>query len=816
MKIRYLLILPLLLMSLFLQAQPHTARCHHSQHKHQLQPLSVEQKMALMASVDRSDTFNILDYDITLEVIDFTNRRIKGYCDIQFEALMANQSILPLDLMDMQLDSVVGPNGPLTFSYDSLLLEVNFPTALVQNDTMTIRVYYQGTPTPDPSWGGFKFDGPYAYNLGIGLNSNPYNMGRSWFPCFDNFVERATVGLNIITKLPNRAYGIGTFLGESVVSGDTILRQYRMSQAVTTYITSVGVSNYAQVDYTHQTATATLPMQLVARVGDTTAMYNTFVELGDAVDAIESWYGPYWWERVGYIATPQGAMEHPTNIAYPVGIATGGNTASHKRLMAHELGHCWWGDVVTLRTANDMWIKEGNAEYTAHLFTEYTQGHEAFINQVKANHLNVLRRAHFEDNGFQQLSGIPFEHVYGMHTYEKGAAMLHNMRGFMGDSLFRAGQTAVLNTHQYSALSGPQYRDALEAETGFDMDPYFDAWIFQPGFGAYEVNQMNVTNNGGSFDVELVIEHKLRAANNYFQSIPLTITFMDQNWQKETKTVLVSGQLDTVNLTLGFDPMNYVVNADNKFNLAQLYHEAELSGPASNLSLGTSETVLNVTALADSAVFAVEHFWVAPDPIVNNPNNAQISSTHYWRVSGTFDESMQASLRFDYNGSSIPRLDQDLVGTTEDSLILVYRPGSTYDWREYGHYTKLTLFNSTDGQGIIRLDTVVKGEYAFANGTLDQFVISTEQLPKVNNIKLYPNPASDYLFVEGTLARESTLNLELYDLNGKLIQTQQNQFQHGAFLQQMDLRDLPAGVYWLKLSDEKGVLIDTQAVGIVD
>lgn len=811
---RFLLIFGLSLFFLTLQAQPGHVRCHHSQHKHQLMPLNYAQKMQLMASVERSDTFNIIDYEVTLEVLDFTNQWINGYCDIQFEALMGNQSVLPLDLLDMQLDSVTGPNGLLTFSYDSLLLQVNFAAPLVQNDTISIRVYYQGTPRPDPSWGGFKFDGGYAYNLGIGLNSNPYNMGRSWFPCFDNFVERATMGLNIYTELPNRAYGIGTFLGETVVNGDTILRQYRMSQPVTTYISSVAVSNYVQVDYTHQTAAGTVPIQLVARPGDTTAMYNTFVELGDAVDAIESWYGPYWWERVGYIATPQGAMEHPTNIAYPRGMAVGGNTSQHKRLMAHELGHCWWGDVVTLRTPNDMWIKEGNAEYIAHLFTEYTQGQEAFINQVKANHLNVLRRAHFEDNGYHPLSGIPFQHVYGMHTYEKGAAMLHNMRGFMGDSLFRAGQTTVLNANAYSALSGPEYRDALEAATAFDMDPYFDAWIFQPGFGAYEVNDITITNNGGVFDVEMIIEHKLRAANNYFQSIPLSITFMDENWQKEERELVVSGVLDTVNFSLPFNPLNYVVNETNKFNLAQLYHEMEISGPVSNLTLGTSESVINVATIVNPGTVAVEHFWVAPDPIINNPNNAQISSTHYWRLSGTFDQTMEATLRFDYNGNGVPRLDQDLVGVTEDSLILVYRPDPSYDWKEYSDYTKLTLFNSTDGQGIIRLDKIMKGEYAFANGTLAQWVSGAETVSKINALALYPNPASDYLYIEGSIATEGELLLELYNLNGQIVRSQKISHGSGTFQQQIDVHELAAGVYWLTLGDEKGALMDAKAVGI--
>ena len=81
---------------------------------------------------------------------------------------------------------------------------------------MEVTVFYQGTPTVDPSgFGGLDFNGNYAYNLGIGLSSNPYNFGRSWFPCFDNFVERSTYNFNVLSHAGRRGYCVGTFMGET-------------------------------------------------------------------------------------------------------------------------------------------------------------------------------------------------------------------------------------------------------------------------------------------------------------------------------------------------------------------------------------------------------------------------------------------------------------------------------------------------------------------------------------------------------------------------------------------------------------------------
>jgi aminopeptidase N len=121
-----------------------------------------------------------------------------------------------------------------------------------------------------------------------------------------------------------------------------------------------------------------------------------------------------------------------------------------------------------------MWFKEGNAEYGSHLFTEFFSSHAAFINQVKSNFLMVINSAHIEDGAYLPLSGIPFENTYGTHTYNKGAAMIHNLRGYMGDALFKSSMTDVLNHFQYQSINAAQFRDRLSETSGIDLTDFFD------------------------------------------------------------------------------------------------------------------------------------------------------------------------------------------------------------------------------------------------------------------------------------------------------------------------------------------------------
>jgi hypothetical protein len=160
---------------------PEVRYCHHASHPVVIRPLK-DGAQPRFATNGRSDTFDILHTNINLEVIDFGGKKINGFCEIDFTPKVANVTVLPLDLEALTIDSVWYDGQATTYNYDQLLLEVDLAQALSIGETGTVRVYYRGTPTFDASgFGGFKFENGYAYNLGIGLSSNPYNFGRSWF-----------------------------------------------------------------------------------------------------------------------------------------------------------------------------------------------------------------------------------------------------------------------------------------------------------------------------------------------------------------------------------------------------------------------------------------------------------------------------------------------------------------------------------------------------------------------------------------------------------------------------------------------------------
>jgi len=750
------------------QTKPEFHACHHAQWTGPMPSPTSSQLREIQAGKERSDTFDIKNYKIFVDATNYSGKKLKGTCTVRFQAKMNNLNHIRFDLTKLGIDSVYRTgDGMLIYTYTDPIVDVFLGKTLNTGDIDSVSFIYSGTPYQDPVWGGVYFANNIIYNLGIGLSSNPPNFGRVWYPCFDNFVERATYEISILSNSGRKGYSIGTFLGQQNLGADSIVRHYRMNQLLPTYLTNFAASNYAEVNFSHTSPLGTVPIQLVGKPNDTLELKQAFSNIGVNIDAMEKWFGKYAWERVGYVMTTVGAMEHPTNIAYPENVIQGGSKTS-ETLMAHEFGHNWWGNITTLTEAQDMWIKEGNAEYSSHLFLDHVYGRKKFIDAVKSNHRNVLVFAHQEDGKYEPLSGISFGNIYGRHTYWKGAAVMHNLRTYMQDSLYKIGMQSILSNYAYSSVNATQFKDQLEASTGLDLNDFFEDQILQPGFVGFEIDSVEYEEGGNGKIANVHLEQKTRATTHPYGDVPMKVSFYNQEWKQFKARITAKGikSSSKIQLPVGFNPVLVFLNEDNDLNLAQLQQSVKLK-IKQQVTVGNVDFIIKVNEIKDTAFLSVQHMWVAPDPIKVNPFNAKISNSHYWIVGGIFPEVFKATGTLEYqNNSENAFLDADLVSITEDSLILVYRKDATEDWKQFPYYTPVKL-SLTDGKGFIRIDSLRQGEYAFANGFLDY--VSTNEVKNLIDLKLSPNPCKDYFIING-LDTDGNFEVIISDITGRQVQ----------------------------------------------
>lgn len=767
---------------------------------------------ALQASILRSDTVDILHYRIALNITDFVTNTIAGFTDVHFAPRMNGVDTLNLDLLGLTVDSIIHANGSVQpFTYDDTLIRTVLPFTHNIGDTESVRVYYHGVPNQDQSWGGFYFNNGYAYNLGVGFDADPHNFGRVWFPCFDNFVERSTYTFDITTNNGKLAYCNGYLVADNTDSLGFRTRTWQMDESIPSYLASVAVAGYTQVNQTFTGIQGNVPVILAAVPGDTTNVKNSFLNLEEAFDAFEDFYGPYRWNKVGYVLVPfnAGAMEHSTNIAYPRAFANGSLTYEAP-LMAHELAHQWFGDLATCRTAEDMWLNEGWASFSSFLFTEWVYGRNAYRTDVLANHEDLVHNVHLEEGGYRAVSGVPHQYTYGSHVYNKGADVAHTLRGYMGDSAFRVGLQHHLNVSQFKDVSSADFRDNLVAATGQTyLNDFFNDWVFNGGWPQFSIDSFTVTPNGPNYDVQVFFEQKRNGAPNFYTNVPLDVTFKNAGWTSNTQRYFHSGQYTTQTFTVPFIPTYIAIDFDEKISDATADEWKVISTTGSH-NFTKARCNVTVNTISDSALFRVEHHFAAPDPVLNNVNNYRISDYRYWTIDGLLPNTFYATARFYYDGRALTpgasgNLDNGLTIPNGDSIILLYRRDGRDNWREYPHYTKTVIGNSaTSKYGYVTADTLKLGEYAFANGVSTVLIGEDEITIQPQALTVFPNPAGTAATVQlkWDVVAGGDSEVLVFDLSGKCIFTQST----GTDAMQLNTQNWNKGMYMIQVRNGREVM----------
>lgn len=754
----------------------------------------------------RSDTVDVLHYEVNLEITDFSTNQIYGSTRIQLSPKISSIQSVCFDLLALNVDSVKYNGTSLTFLHNDTVMTCYFASPINDADTINVYVYYHGTPVADPTWGGFYFQSGYAYNLGVGFTSVPHNFGRVFHPCFDNFTERATYTFNITTTGGKVAYCNG-LLTNNMVVGPNVLRTWEIKNSIPSYLATVSVNNYTHVNqqYVSPVTGDTTPIMLISLPADTTNFKGSFINLPNAMIAYEQNYGPYEWEKIGYVAVPfsAGAMEHATCISYPRATLTGGTT--YQTLMAHELSHHWWGDLVTCETAEEMWINEGMARWSEALFLEHLSGYSAYMSDLRPNHKQVVYKAHVDDGGFHALNGVPQNVTYGTTTYNKGADVVHTMRGYLGDSLFFLGLKTVLANNKFKNINTAQFRDWMNTVPGINVTDFFNDWVMQPGFPEFAIDSVVAVADGANYDITIYSKQKLRGALHLANNVPMQVMFRNNAFQSYSAKVSLSGanQVSTVQ-DVPFLPDVAYFNDDEKISEAVTAHQTLITSNGIK-SFSNANFNFNVGGVADTVWARVEHHWVAADAFIHNDFMYTISPDRFWRVYMLGDvANFYTKGNLTYNGTTggSGYLDNGLMvvlatGTfNEDSLRLFYRKDAGENWTVCPNVT-FTTGSKTDKQGSVLIDSLRPGDYALG---IKSSAVGISEVKNENMLSVFPNPTTGEFTIEYKgQSSKNDLKFSVVDTNGALVS--QGVLTEGKALVQN--KNLAKGVYYVQIKDKK-------------
>ncbi|MEO8589651.1 MAG: T9SS type A sorting domain-containing protein, partial [Flavobacteriales bacterium] len=383
----------------------------------------------------------------------------------------------------------------------------------------------------------------------------------------------------------------------------------------------------------------------------------------------------------------------------------------------------------------------------------------------------------------------------------------HNLRGYLGDEVFRQAMHDVQTNYANTTITAEGFKDALEAVTGEDLDPFFDAWVFAPGFAAFEVRDWDYEIVGPTVVVTASIGQKLYGTTQYHNEVPLDFTVISSSGAVFETSIVASGLESSVVVNCPFIPAMIVLNRHNRLNQSRMDDEITLvPGETFNTILPYTQFRIYENTLVDSTLVRIDHMWSGPDQTPVAEDIISLSTTHYYNVDGLWPEGTSLRGRLYYYGSTVNDLDHDLIDGDETGMVLAWRPNATATWQVYWDQT-VNTGSVTNETGYITMNTLEKGQYAFAKGTI---AIGLAELSgDVGEMELYPVPTDRDLTVSGSAPGNSTIWFDVFSTEGRLVQ-RSTQKAAGAFTSTLDLSDLAKGTYVLRAMTTTGKLIGTR------
>jgi hypothetical protein len=719
--------------------------------------LSVSVKDVIAAS-SPGDSLHAVKYVIELHQVDMTAKTITAATTISLTPLLSGINTLRLQLLDLTVDSLFVDQAEIyNYSHQQGMLDIPLAVPANVGDTLDVKVYYHGLPFHE-SWGGFHFSGSYAFNLGVGISSIPHNLGKAWFPCIDDFTDRALYEVRATVPLNMTAVGGGELL-EVVDNGNgTHTFSWYIDNPIPTYLVSVAIGEYSLIEDLFEGIERDIPITYYVRPVDTSKVYGSFVKLKDIAALFEESFGLYDWHRIGYTGTAIGAMEHATNIAYPHFCITGNN--AYESLYAHELSHMWFGNKVTCDKAEEMWINEGWATFCQYYYAEQLYGAETYKTQMRDVHSDVLVSCHIEENGYHPLNDIPQEYTYGTSAYDKGATVVQAMRAYLGDSLFFAACKSFLSDLAFTSVSSYDMEASFTANTGVDMNGFFNNWVYHGGTPHYSIDSFSVIPHMGTSEVTVYLKQKRKGPAFTGSGNIIEVSMMDGNWNLFTDTVLFSGQTGSATKILPFYPLEVFLDLEERYFDATVDNYKVLKETGEN-NFPDTYFNLNLTGITDSAFVQVTHNFAPPDTFAVPVPGLRLSDYRYWTIRGILPETFSSTGRFFYSKSN---LDNTLILSQTDSVVIFYRENAGMEWQAVD-FSVVGVWSI----GYFYVENLQMGDYTL--GVWDISVNTGNEADDIpgsgESLRVYPNPSTGIFNFHIDSPRADFL--EIYTISGQLV-----------------------------------------------
>ncbi|MEC4895202.1 MAG: M1 family metallopeptidase [Oscillatoria sp. PMC 1051.18] len=423
-------------------------------------------------------------------VLDIPNQSFHGTCTITLQPVVPGITSLTLDAVNLKIESVLVDKVSQPFDYDDKKLQIQLlqPTTEAK---MEIAIAYR----VDRPQRGLYFitpDSDYPDKPTQVWTQGEDEDSRFWFPCFDYPGQLATSEIRVQVPQPYLAISNGELISREE-KDETIIYHWRQKQIHPTYLMTLAVGDFAEI----KDEWNNIPVTYYADKNREADARRSMGKTPRMLEFFSEKYGyNYPYPKYAQVCVADfifGGMENTsTTLLTDRCLIDDRAEIDNQRtesLVAHELAHQWFGDLVVIKHWSHAWIKEGAASYSEVQWTENEYGKDDAAYYL----LNEARSYISEDTSRYRrpiVTNIYREAIelYDRHLYEKGACVYHMIRATLGDELFDKAIHTFVRENAHKTVETIDLLRAIENATGRNLAPLFDQYVFRGGHPDYKVS----------------------------------------------------------------------------------------------------------------------------------------------------------------------------------------------------------------------------------------------------------------------------------------------------------------------------------------
>ncbi len=428
------------------------------------------------------EDYDVKFYGLDVEV-DNRSDYIRGSATILVEVSSPSLDTLVFDLHDaLIVDRVVVDGEPLVFTHENHELQIFLNNSSTSGSLISVLIYYGGQTGE-----GMLMEIDEEWGVPVTFTSSEPFYSKDWFPCKQDLTDKAdSVHVFITTDYELMGVSNGIHTGTTYFPNGDVRYEWKSNYPIDYYLISIAVADYTEYNLEVQPAGISKPIFIQNFVYDVPSCLDTYRDQIDVtipiMEVFCDYFGPYPHreEKYGHYLWPRGGgMEHQTMTGM-------GNFEFY--LVAHELGHSWFGNYVTCATWQDIWINEGFATYAGYLATEVLGPEFAFGEREYR-----FNQALLEPDGSVYVPEEDAENdsriFSGNLSYNKGMALLYMIRfELQDDPVFYLSLRDFIARYANDVATGLDFKEVLEETTGMDFTDFFEQWYFGAGYPIYEVS----------------------------------------------------------------------------------------------------------------------------------------------------------------------------------------------------------------------------------------------------------------------------------------------------------------------------------------